>query len=1104
MIRIQPGTPLNNSFRRQRASVRRSLQVEGLRAAKASYRVSPHESRRPGGPSHAQALFRRPASHLLVLAFLAGFLNAQTVPPHPRLLFTAADIPSIQARINVSGTEPAAGWNALATYAPTISQQTASSQAHYQIRDKIRKMEEVAFRYAITGNTSYGNSAKAALLSAVNNLVPTGSVAPWRACSYAAVMAATFDMIYPLLSPSEVSTVVNALESWVNAIKQGSAAPGTYSQYSGASDNQSFAWFASVAFILMGIYEHTSLPGAAQDISSCLAKLNSGWKDAISPDGSVDEWVGYANYGPLWSVRTGIASENCGFGDHLQGTNVLKTARWFTSALMAESFQWVGDSTQNHRGLAIDPILYYLAKRTQDAEALWGIQRIFTLLPIGGNSTSQGFSPHLARILHYPDNLAPEMPQVVSGFFRDNLNQGSPGSNKLTNHEEIGAGGHAFLHNSADPNQARLSAFYMIRDEWMNHSHEDDGHFGLSIGNTHLYLDPGYANSQGFLWAQSTDHNIVTVDGVGGFNGGATNYYSPPSPNGRYLGTRKAFMFSPTFDYVRGDHKNMWMMEKADRSVIMIKDPVNPYVILASIVKRNSSTNTYREVFHSASPTLGQGTAASPMMLTGAGNQTVRAVYLSPSAVSVNPGSAMTTFIGNVYRNTVSAAGVEVPFVSIHGASSPQLTQALNQPGPVTKGGTAFFAGYSDKIMVRTGTGTLSDAETSGDGRFAWLRSVSGQLSEWAAAEATQLTHAGATLLASNLPVTIAVRSGRVDVGLQEGVDPTTLQMTIEAPFPVTVVEVEGNSVPFTVQGNQVLVGLTLGSGILSADDRFYSFTQANTGDAIPDANGIVISGRYQGISGWSTLQLKAGDSFQARPLAVSGEVTFMTGASGVEALQRFRDAATGTLRFDVEIGRTPTPFVRVRRNGTVIYSSVPQLDVTGTRVRFVTDYDPTQGTVIITDSLGNQLVATYVGVSMLPFKVDLEVTNFASWDNVGVFDSAEDGVHPQGVVFWALPSGLAGFAVHAPQLTLGQDTSLLMNGTPLSASISQLWFLVSGMSERAYSAYLPSGVPVPATLVEACYESAGTAWMNIPGLTLGVRYVSAAGLEMVGLAGTP
>ncbi len=1047
---------------------------------------------------------RQPAAWLSALICLAAPSLAQSPPAHPRLLFTAAEIPGIAARLNQAGTPAQAAYAQCAISAEFEiggALPSLSNQFSWTFQRTLRRMTELAFRYQLTGNTAYGDNAKSLLLTAVPLVIPTGT-SPYQMGTYAGAIALTYDMVHSRLSTAERTTVCNHLIAWAAAMQTGSAGPGGYGSYSAATDNFSFSWSTGIALSLMAVWGDVAYPNIVPAILANVARLQSGWNDVFSPDGSCDESYGYLNYGDSNSMLAGIAAMKCGLGDHLQGTNVLNAGRWITSSLLGSAFVWMGDSGPTHKGLRLDPILYYAVGRSNDAVALWGLDRLYANTPVSDSSVSHAFSPYLNKALFYPVNLVPQPPVVLSAFFRDNLNQGVPTDNKLMNYSQVGLGGHAILHNSPSPSWPQLGALYMIRDEWMNHAHEDDGHLSLVSGGAHHYVDPGYATSS-FAGAQSVDHNIVLAQGAAGFGGGTNNHYAPPWPNARFLGSRQALLLSRTADYVRGDHANMWMMQEAGRTVVLVKDAVHPYLILVDRVNKDGQSQTYEEVFHAAGPLTGAGTVASPMTITASG-QTLKATWLSPSGITIAGGGQAALASSGViyYRHRVIATGTDTTFLSVHGGDPVSSTTALPGIFANTAGASVVWPWATDRILVRKGSGAIGDSQTGSDGRFAWIRTVSGSVTEWMLGEGTSLMHAGQTLFAGNSPAVVSVRAGRIDVATV-GTAPATTIFTARVGFPVTEVLVNGVSMTFNQAAGLVTVGQTAPGPVASNDDRAYTFDTGFTWDAgTYGAPIITAAGRFGSASGWSGLRLFNAQILPAQPVALGMTSYLLPGASGTVAGFRVESAqgAADILTVDVRPSQSPgTVDVRLSEGTTTLATANVPLSLQTAEGRFLVFYSPVLGLAQVADHLGVPRATVTLTPRTAGFFVRAIVSPLAQIDDVTLFGSQEDGLTPQGVAFWVRPDGRAGCVLFAPQIVLAHSLLLNNQGAWLDPAATAVWGAATGVAEFLCVPFL-AGPTLPVGVWEIGLVTTLPAGLSGPsGATAGLMMTTVFGQPLYG-----
>ncbi len=1040
-------------------------------------------------------LARRSMTAVLIFASLMVAQSAR-----PRMLFSAAELPQLQAKVNAAGTPAALAYASCVSSASLQVSGTlpsATNQLAFVVMRSVRRMEEVAFRYALTGDVGLGNNAKSLLLQLVPLLVPSGASA-YQSSSYPMALAATYDMLHPLLTAAERTQVVQHLEAWIAALKNGSNGVSTYSGYSAATDNHSFAWSAGIAFTAMAIQGDSTSPTLATDITSNLARIQSGWMDAISPDGSVDEYTGYANYGALYALHAAMAAVRCGFGDIITGTNVEKTPRWLGSALFGSTFFWCGDSSSTHKGMRMDPVLYALVKRSGSAADLWALDRIFALNALGDTTPSQAFSPFVTMAIAHPAGLVSAAPATLSAFYRDNLNSGTPTGCKTSNNPALGQGGHALLHNGVSGNETALGVQYFIRDEWMNHSHEDDGNLLLSSEGSPFFLDLGYAASGTYAGAQSRDHNIVLVQGVSGFGGDNNNYYNPPSPEGRYLGKKEALLLGSGIDYVRGNHANMWMMARADRRVLLVKDVQEPYLILCDDVMKDTLNHTYQETLHLPSTGTGLGTAASPLVVTN-GSRTLKSIWVSPAAVSVTQAALASSSAGVSHaRTTASATGMEALFVSVHGRTAPTATLPLAGALLGTAGGRLQRGSNTDKVLVRSGNGVFGDAETTGTGRMAWMRQSGAGLPEWFAGECTALHHAGQVLLLANRTLSVAARAGTITISTDGAAGPA-LGAVLRVPFTATSVRVDGTPVIFTQIGQRITIGAPP-VGTLGNDDRGYSFEDGFLGDSVLSASGWILNEQLTSSGGTASLTLKGGASVAPQPLALGMTVQFFPGAASSAAGFVFRSlAGAEVLRCEFAPGSSGTAILNATSMGANLGSVSVPANFAGTGYRAALRWTPATGFLAVVAPTGNVLGEFSPCIYTQSFTAHAETSAFALIDDVTLFSSEEDGQTVQGVVLWGSPFGRAGAYLQHPALALHTDAAFHYGAERLDPAVQSWWIAATGMQEHLVSGWVAPGGFVPASFCELGVQASVPGLNPLDGTPLTLTIATGTGGEIGG-----
>ena len=957
-------------------------------------------------------------------------------------------------------------------------------------------------RWRIEGDTAARDQALGVLIrdnmNVVNMVTPSGTNKPYLFCAYPSVMAATFDLMHAELTPAERATIVNRLESWVNAISGGTSPAGQYGAFSGSVDNISFSWHGAQVMALLAIWGEpsTTISDIPGEVATVLGKLEAGWNDAVSPGGSYDESAGYALYGVQRVLRSALAAQRCGFPDIISPTAIRLMPRWYGSLLMGDAFPWTGDSSANHGGVDVDPILYAVAAQESDGEGFWALERIRGIKPVDELTTTWAWSPFVTMWLHYPTNLAAQPPEILSRFYPDNLNLAPMNAahwNKTNNHGASGEGGAAFLHNSVDPSDFPFALHYLIRDEWMNHAHEDDGHVDLMANGKMLLMDRGYARVQTGAGAQSIDHNICSVGNLE-FNGSSSNHFNPPIPSARFHGSMEGLHLGQKIDYVRGSHSHVWQMDRGDRTVVLIKDTTVPYALVLDQLQANIGGPTYHQRWNTPASMGGAGTASNPYS-TATGGAVLRGFNLGSDPVSlVSGGSAIqpnsnAVYYANRLEATEPSAGVGVEFLTMFASSIPSSIQPLPTPGVGTKGAVVQWSSTEvDHILLSDGANQISAGSLNSNGRFAWARTnQSGTVQEFFLGEGSYLQQGSVLLASASETVNISLRDGICEITRKT---PSALAavVVLHVNGSLTSAYLDGESVPFVQNGPTALIG-SLGS--VSADwDRFYSFNHNMIWDAVLSGGVMHALDRIVGTTG-GEVRFSAGHPYSPAPMEIGASWTAPPAGGLVGALRI--DGILGTfLRVEVtKSGSSLQCHVIDLLQGPQVLGSVPLENGQGRTVFLV---DPCQATIALKDRFGVQQGTLPIGnLTMLALPA-LEVAAFASVDDVALFDSAENGHTPQGSVVWGAPSGHAGIAVRADGLTSGSYT-LTGDGIPIPASSAATWLQIAGFHEFLHLQGLTAANLL--TVDSFAIESAIPALVPSASFTYGMIWTLPSGLPL-------
>lgn len=1062
----------------------------------------------------------------VVMAQTAPFPVPTTPPPRPRLVFTAADIPMLQARVQAGGAPVNLGWNQMAQRATFQSWGRLDPRTGWSLRG----LTELATRYAIQGDLTAASDARAMLFGPGQTVLgvfrPGADDKPYWTGTHLGAVAIAYDLLHPYLTSSERAQVRTWLERGITDLQRVSFPTGPYSSYQSCTDNWIFGVEAGVTMALLAVWgERSSVhtpASTAQDIDRRLTMIHEGYLDVVSPDGSYDEGAGYANYGAIWGIRTLLAAENCGFGDRLSGTNMPRLPRWLGSMLMSDRYPWIGDASgyagaidDNHRGTRWDPVLYALVRRAADGVGFEALERLRALEPLGDRSDCVGYSPFLDVFLHYPTNLLPERDLVRSAFFRDNENIGPGGgtsSVKFSNQSGIGTGGHALLHNDDRPGDRAFSILSIIKDEWTNHGHEDDGHVSVHVDGVPLFLDLGYTAVVGTEFPQNLAHNIVSFEGR---SFGSSNHYSPPYPNARFEGRRVADLYGVGGDYLRGDHRKMWQMDRAERSLLFLKDATLPRFVLLDVVDMGPGepAGDYEQRWHTAEAMLGDGTVQDPFRVVVSnpgGPSTGLYGVLLGSRVPVslhnsgrlhNPGSGLDYHQVRL-RQTTSGL---VHFFTVWAPAAPTAQFPLVAPAPETiGGGLSFPQGRTEWHWATTGAAGFADAQGRGDGRQGFVElAATGAVVAYSLCEGTTFDFGGQPLVRSAEPVSVVAHRGVIDVSLDLTRRGSMAPGATFAMIPgFLAVRVDGQTVPHRLINGQIVIGPAADPPY--TDDRFYTFEPTaqvdgslGGGAQLLPQGGLVTQPQTLG-----TFQAFDRSRYPAQPLYLAVDVGLEQPSSGSAqpGALLLKDPAGGELL-------RATFWTDPNTGGLLVYLAgsrfpVP-LGVTlpaepgHSAVRVGLNIDPLGGVLQVYDRFGALRGTAYFVRFVTPMEPWLEVQPGGLFKDFAVLDAVEDGVVPQGLAVWMHTDGRMGFHLGVPRATQIARWEVSIAGFTLDPLWINWFFGTAQFNETQVLPYLLPGALPPPTAREFTFRSIVDPGTVGPGFEHAFRVTTARAVQL-------
>jgi hypothetical protein len=316
-------------------------------------------------------------------------------------------------------------------------------------------------------------------------------------------------------------------------------------------------------------------------------------------------------------------------------------------------------------------------------------------------------------------------------------------------------------------------------------------------------------------------------------------------------------------------------------------------------------------------------------------------------------------------------------------------------------------------------------------------------------------------------------------------------------PYTISEVTVDGISVPFSQAGAQVQLGTNANQGFMlppvGIEDRAYTFMSGLVLDGLPSSNFVIRPDCVAtSSSGVATFGLKGGAVTAPRPFSLSMDVSFLPGASFQEA--GFKLSSTS----DIQITASPLSpsemLVTVLLEGSPVGACELDFDQLGYRSRMDLEFHPQTGALQVRDASGVLRMALALPL-LSSYTVSAFVTPFAIVDNITMFDSEEDGVTPQGIVFYNDLAGIAGFNVRAPSLSFMQDAAVIHDGARVDLMTAIDWFLLGQLTELVAVGYEPN---LASTTGEAGWQF-GIRCVYVTGHQTGIYIKTASGTSLFG-----
>ena len=688
-----------------------------------------------------------------VFILLATVTASMAAPEHPFLVFSASDIPALQARTNAAPF--------LATMFATVQARAsapADSFTNYP-NEWAEHLEALAFVATIKNDSALQQQAIDQMLSDLRCHNPAdiytpkadfhGLAKPTRA------FALAWDWLAPHMTAAQRTEALPALENWCIASYRHS----DKQWWREASYNCGSVPVAGYGLLALSIRNDTTNAEIANCHREAFRRLaQSFFPRSWRPSGICFEGPNYAIVGLKYPVLFACANARAGGDDLLADTGAMRAM----SYLMHQWLPWgecasIGDNTDYGKRTFASEYLLGLA-RSRDTEGLW------TWLKYSR-------AKHMDEIityLWYPLDLTPADPAQThlptSKYFEVTPN----------------LAGYVFCRSAWSDTNAAFFAFTTRYDK-CNHQHYDMdsflfGGFGTLFA-THQMLFPYSSDRHGVDY----EHNLVIVNNGGWPTANRTpSCYDDNSTEGMLVG----IALSGFADYMRGDAKwsyrdnAVWISApaiRAERSCLFVKQTSTPYLFVFDDLQQTAKPSKYEWLWHAPRlPTSGTGTPADPLIISAAHSSCAiqfvvpeKPVFTNEIAMREEDDGALKP--SSLMRLRVAQTAVRVRYAALatlqtNLAQRPRVTTLpVNGPTPSANGatvslsdGTQDFITWQSEEEHRNCGIPLTAGHLRTDALVALVRLQNGKITGFVLGEGTYLQWDDTTLVRAAASVSVS------------------------------------------------------------------------------------------------------------------------------------------------------------------------------------------------------------------------------------------------------------------------------------------------------------------------------------------------------------
>lgn len=454
---------------------------------------------------------------------------------HPRLLFSAADVPALRARVNGGGV-PNQAWTRLRDraeyYVRTLSPDALRMGVlKYDGQNQLNSyFIELGLAYQLSGDMRYARTAIDMLLATADAGFPYWSGQDLGIGDLLEGIGLGFDWTYEAMTPAERAKLVNAITANEQLLFDRTLLHPTNAQSNNPISNWMGVTAGGAGLALLAIRGEPGVPVNFQTyLDSAQSKIGDFLSHTAGQFGENQEGYQYSGYGLKNAVPYALAARRDGLADILTNSNATRMVHWASyEQVPGEGNTFVPLNDSSRVSFGVDIAALFFAMAPDDGVSQWFWQH--TVGPKGDDYyarpaalSTAGYDDKCAPAQNSPVNFALCQTIQMHGNVWAILFYRAPTETPEVDPATVLPFGRHYPERGlvdartgwSNGTQDVVTTFEARRNG-TSHFQYDLGNFTLYGGGAHWAIDPGYScvgcgrtEEAGY----ATAHNVVVIDG---------------------------------------------------------------------------------------------------------------------------------------------------------------------------------------------------------------------------------------------------------------------------------------------------------------------------------------------------------------------------------------------------------------------------------------------------------------------------------------------------------------------------------------------------------------------------------------------------------------